>query len=89
MKQTSASQPRAARFARGADETLDRRNEAVPAAGKRLDEPWSVGDIAQGRPQPLDRGIQAVLEINESVARLGCVRHHETRRRDVVTGSEA
>ena len=36
---------------------------------ERLDEPRIIGIIAERRAQPLDRGIQAVLEIDEGPRR--------------------
>ena len=44
---------------------LDGRDEAVAAPMQRLDEPRIVGIVAERGAQPLDRRIQAVLEIDE------------------------
>ena len=48
---------------------LDRGDEAVAAPMQRLDEPRIVGIVAERRAQPLDRRIQAVLEIDERPGR--------------------
>ena len=44
---------------------LDRGDEAVAAPMQRLDEPRVVGIVAERRAQPFDRGVQAVLEVDE------------------------
>src|SRR5262245_20869902 len=48
---------------------LDRRNEAVTAAMKRLHVPGTFGGISKRRPQALDRGVDAVLEVDDCAIR--------------------
>jgi hypothetical protein len=42
-------------------------DESVAAAGQRLDEPRHIGRVPERIAQPANRGIQAVLEIDERV----------------------
>ena len=44
---------------------LDRCNEAIATPVQRLHEPRVVGIVAKRRAKPLDRRIQAVLEVDE------------------------
>ena len=44
---------------------LDRGDEPVAAAVQRLDKSRIVRVVAERGPQPLHRGVEAVLEINE------------------------
>ena len=48
---------------------VHRSNEAITAAGERLNKDRSVCRFAQRIAQPLDRGIQAMIEVNEGVRR--------------------
>ena len=47
---------------------FDRGHETVAPAGQRLHEPRTVGGIVQGIPQPLDRAVEADVEVHERVA---------------------
>ena len=51
--------------AAGAVDALDARDEAIAAAMQRLDEARPLGVVAEHGPQPLDGGVQAVLEVDE------------------------
>ncbi len=55
--------------AMGADWDLNRRNEPVPAPRHRLHKPRAVGGIIQRLAQPVYGRVQAVVKINEGVAR--------------------
>jgi hypothetical protein len=46
---------------------LDGGDETVSAAGERLYIAWTGGGIAEGFPYFIDRGIQAVIEVDEGV----------------------
>jgi hypothetical protein len=46
---------------------VDRRDEPVAPPGQRLVEARLLCIVAQRRPQPLDRRVQAVLEVDEGV----------------------
>src|SRR5262249_40381866 len=46
-----------------------RGDESVPAPGQRLDEPRLLGGIAEHLAEPLDRRVEAVLEVDVDVAR--------------------
>ena len=48
---------------------LDSRDEAVAAAMQRLDEARPLGVVAEHGAQPLDRGVQTVLEVDERAVR--------------------
>ena len=48
---------------------LDRSDEAVGTTGNCFDEPWRVGIAAERGAEPLHRGIQVVLEVDERVVR--------------------
>ena len=48
---------------------LDRGDEAIAAPVQRLHEPRVVGIVAERRAKPLDRRIQAVLEVDERPCR--------------------
>ena len=49
--------------------TVDWGNEAIPSSSQRLNEDGRVRRFAQRIAQPLDGGIQAVIEVNEGVRR--------------------
>src|SRR6185295_13457736 len=53
---------------RGNGRRLERGHETVAPAGQRLDEARTVGGIVQGIPQPLDRAVEADVEVHERVA---------------------
>src|SRR5438309_7945260 len=40
-----------------------RRNEPIATARECLDKSRRIGGVPQSRPKPLDRGVEAVLEI--------------------------
>ena len=44
-------------------------DESVAAAGQRLDEPRHIGRVPERISQPANRGIQAVLEVDECLGR--------------------
>ena len=44
-----------------------RRDEAVAAAGNRLDVPWRLGVVPKRGPHLLDGAIEALLDIDEDV----------------------
>jgi hypothetical protein len=48
---------------------LDGRDESVPAPVQRLHKPRIVGVVTECRAQPLDRRVQAVLEVDECPGR--------------------
>jgi hypothetical protein len=48
---------------------LNRSNESVSAAGERFYEARFLGRIAERRPKPFNRGVQAVVEIYEGIVR--------------------
>jgi hypothetical protein len=60
---------RLSRFFRLVEGALDRRDETIPAARQRFDEPRGVSRVAEGIAQPFDRGVQTVLEIDEGLPR--------------------
>ena len=46
-----------------------RPDEAVAVLGKSLDEPGTLGGVAERLAQPADRGVEVVVEIDEDLAR--------------------
>ena len=44
---------------------VNRRDETVALASECLDEAWRFGRVTQRRPESLDGGVEAVLEIHE------------------------
>jgi hypothetical protein len=48
---------------------IDWSNETIATSSERLDEHWSVRRFAQRIAQPLDGGIQAMIEVNEGILR--------------------
>ena len=49
--------------------TVDGSNEAIPSPSECLDEDGCFRRFAQRIAQPLDRGIQAMVEVDEGVRR--------------------
>ncbi len=48
---------------------FDGADEPVAAPVQRLDEPRTIGVVAERRPQTFDRGVQPVLEVDERAFR--------------------
>jgi hypothetical protein len=49
--------------------TIDRSNETVPSSSERFNENGRLRRFAQRIAQPLDGGIETVIEVNEGVRR--------------------
>jgi hypothetical protein len=49
--------------------TVDRSNETVPSSSDCLNEDWRFRRFAQRIAQPLDGGIEAMIEVDEGVRR--------------------
>src|SRR5882762_5083119 len=49
--------------------TIDRSNETVTSSSDCLDEDWRFRRFAQRIAQPLDGGIEAMIEVDEGVRR--------------------
>ena len=50
-------------------DAIDGADEPVSAPVERLDEPRTIGVVAERRPQTFDRGVQPVLEVDERTVR--------------------
>src|ERR1700694_2347771 len=49
--------------------TADGRNKAIATPRQRLDESWAVPGISQRLAQLIDRRVQTVVEVDESIGR--------------------
>jgi len=50
-------------------QAIYRGDETVAASRQRFDEPRALGGVPQGIPQLVDRGVQAVVEVDEGIGR--------------------
>jgi hypothetical protein len=48
---------------------FNRCDESVAALRKRFDEAWALGGIAERLAEPVDRFVQAAVEVNKGVSR--------------------